>query len=152
MRRVINREIAVARREKTATQKEAEVELKERSTRRSIDAAKTMAKMIDDERAILRQREVAVQEGKAHLEARTQDLKEREVKVEGFLAEQRVGIERNVEWLGEANSTLETLGLSPLQVAEATSSLGAILSALDSATERLKRLESTVVGRLEAEG
>jgi hypothetical protein len=84
--------------------------------------------------------------------SRSQDLKEREVKVEGFLAEQRVGIERNVEWLGEANSTLETLGLSPLQVAEATSSLGAILSALDSATERLKRLESTVVGRLEAEG
>jgi hypothetical protein len=152
MRRVIDREIAVARREKAATQKEAEVELKEQSARHSIDAVKTMAKMIDDKRAILKQREVAVQEGEAHLEARTQDLKEREAKVEGFLAKQRAGIERVVKWVGEANTILETLGLSPIQVAEAPSSLGTVLRALDSTAERLQRLESTIVGRLEAEG
>jgi hypothetical protein len=158
MRRVIDREMAVARREKAATQKEAEVELEERSTHQSIDAAKTMAKMIDDERAILKQREVAVQEGEARLaalqtdmEARTQDLKEREAKVEEFLAEQHAGVERIVKWVGEASTSLEPLRLSPIQVAEAPS-LDTILLALDSAADRLQRLESTLVGRLQAEG
>jgi hypothetical protein len=95
---------------------------------------------------------VAVQEVEAHLEARTRDLKEREAKVEGFLAEQRAGFERIVKWVGDANTTLDTLGISPLQVAEAPSSLGAVLPVLDSAAERLQRLESTIVRRLEAEG
>jgi hypothetical protein len=93
------------------------------------------------------------------MEVRARDLREREVavqekeaKLEGLLAEQSAGIERVVKWVGEANSTLDTLGLSPIQVAEAPSSLGAILPVLDSAAERLQRLESTVVGRLETEG
>jgi hypothetical protein len=64
MHRVIDREVAVVRREKAATQKEAAVELKEHFAHQSINAAKTIAKMIDDERAILKQREVAVQEGR----------------------------------------------------------------------------------------
>jgi hypothetical protein len=102
---------------------------------------------------------VAIQEKEARLaalqmdmEARTQDLKEQEAKVEGLLAEQSAGIERVVKWVGEANSTLDILGLSPIQVAEAPSSLGAVLPLLDSASEHLQRLESTVVGRLETEG
>jgi hypothetical protein len=72
--------------------------------------------------------------------------------VEGLLVEQSAGIERVVKWVGEANSTLDILGLSPIQVAEAPSSLGAVLPVLDSAAERLQRLESTVVGRLDTEG
>jgi hypothetical protein len=72
--------------------------------------------------------------------------------VEGFLAEQRAGIERIVKWVGESSTTLEPLGLNPIQVAEAPSSLGAVLSVLDSAAERLQRLESILVGGLEAEG
>jgi hypothetical protein len=55
MHRVIDREMAVATRDKAAAQKEKEVELKERSARHTIDAAKTMAKMIDDDRAVLQQ-------------------------------------------------------------------------------------------------
>jgi acylphosphatase len=51
MHRVIDREIAVTHWEKTATQKEAKVELKKQFARHTINAAKTMAKMIDDERA-----------------------------------------------------------------------------------------------------
>jgi hypothetical protein len=66
------------------------------------------------------------------LEAGTRDLKEWEANMEGFLTEQSAGIERVVKWVGEANTTLDTLGLSPIQVAEAPSSLGAVLSALDS--------------------
>jgi hypothetical protein len=93
------------------------------------------------------------------MEVRARDLREREVavqekeaKLEGLLAEQSAGIERVVKWVGEANSTLDILGLSPIQVAEAPSSLGAVLPLLDSASEHLQRLESTVVGRLETEG
>jgi hypothetical protein len=159
MRRVIDQEIAVARREKAATRKEEEVELKERTARHTIDGAKATARMIDDERAALQQREVAIQEEKARLtalqtdlEARTRDLKEREVKVVGLLAEQSVGIERVVKWVGEANTTLDTLGLNPIQVAEAPSSLNTVLPALDSAAERPQRLESTVIECLEIEG
>jgi hypothetical protein len=103
--------------------------------------------------------EVAVLEKEARLtglqtdmEARTQDLKEREAKVEGLLAEQSTGIERAVMWVGEANSSLDILGLSPIQVVEAPSSLGIILPVLDSAAECLQRLESTIIGRLETEG
>jgi hypothetical protein len=166
MHRVIDRKMAVATREKAAAQKEKEVELKERTARHTIDAAKTMAKMIDDEQATLNHREqelshreAAVKEEedcfstlRTNLEARTHDLKVREAKVEGFLAEQHTGVERIVKWVGEASTTLEPLGLSPIQVAEAPSLLGAILPALDSAAEHLQCLESTLVARLEAEG
>jgi hypothetical protein len=68
------------------TRKEVEVEFKERSAHLTIDTAKAMAKMIDDERAILNLQEVAVQEEarlatlRSDVEARTWDLKEREVR------------------------------------------------------------------------
>jgi hypothetical protein len=151
--------MAVATWEKAVTRKEMEVELKERSARHTIDTTKAMAKTIDDERAALNLQEVAVQEGEARLtahrldlEARNRDLEEREAKVEGFLAEQRAGVERIVKWVGEASTTLEPLGLSPIKVAEAPSSLGAVLPVLDSADKRLQRLESILVERLAAEG
>jgi hypothetical protein len=118
MRRVIDREMAVATREKAVTRKEMEVELKELSAHHTIDTAKVMAKMIDDERATLNLREVAVQEEEARLaalrsdlEARTRDLEEQESEVEGFLAEQCAGVERIMKWVGEASTTLEPLGL-----------------------------------------
>jgi hypothetical protein len=47
---------------------------------------------------------------------------------------------------------LEPLGLSPIRVAEAPSSIGAILPALDFAAKGLQCLESTLVARLKAEG
>jgi hypothetical protein len=75
IRRVIDREVAVAHREKAATRKEAEVELKEWSARHTIDAAKMMAKMINDERATLKQREKAVQEGEARLATLQTDMR-----------------------------------------------------------------------------
>jgi hypothetical protein len=77
------------------------VELKERTARHTIDAAKTMVKMIDDEQAALNYREQELSRWEAavteedrfsalqtDLEARTRDLEVREAKVEGFLAEQ----------------------------------------------------------------
>jgi hypothetical protein len=140
MRMVIDREMVVATREKAVTRKEMEVELKERSACHTIDTAKAMAKTINDDRAALNLLEVTVQEEEAcfaahrsDLEAQTRDLEEREAKAEGFVAEQRAGVERIMKWVDEASTTLEPLGLSPIQVAEAPSSLGAILPALDSA-------------------
>jgi hypothetical protein len=79
-------------------------------------------------------------------------FQEREAKMEELLAERSAGIDRVVRWVGEANPTLDSLELNPIQVAEAPPSLGAILPALDSAVERLRRMESTVLDRLETEG
>jgi hypothetical protein len=53
MGRVIDREISVISREKAVARKEKEVELKERAARHTINTAKAMAKMIDDEQATL---------------------------------------------------------------------------------------------------
>jgi hypothetical protein len=173
MRRVIDREIAVISREQAAIRKEMEVELKERSARHTIDTAKAMAKAIDDKQATLNHqeqdlshRETAVKEEedrlstlRAYLEERNRSLahrlevlKHQEAEVEGLLAEQRARTQRIAKWVGEASATLEPLGLCPIQVAEAPSSIGAILPALDSTAERLQRLESTLVACLEAEG
>jgi hypothetical protein len=68
------------------------------------------------------------------------------------LAEKRTGVERIPNWVGEASTTLEPLGLNPIQVAEAPSSISSILQALESTAEHLQRLESTLVARLESEG
>jgi hypothetical protein len=59
-------------------------------------------------------------------------------------------VQRITKWVGEASTTLEPLGLSPIQVAEAPSSISSILPALDSAAERLHCLESTLVACLKA--
>jgi hypothetical protein len=68
------------------------------------------------------------------LETRARDLREREVafqekeaKVEGLVAEKSTGIKWVVKWVGEANSSLNTLRLSPIQVVEAPPSFGAVL-------------------------
>jgi hypothetical protein len=172
MRRVIDREIVVVSQEKAVIRKEMEVELKERSARHAINTAKAMAKVIDDEQAALNHQEqdlsrleTAVKEEEDHISTLRIDLEEgsqslahgfkvlkhQEAEVEGLLAEQRAGAQWNTKWVSEASATLEPLGLSPIQVVEAPSSIGVVLLALDSATECLQRLESPLVARLKAE-
>jgi hypothetical protein len=72
--------------------------------------------------------------------------------VEEFLSERSASINRVVRWAGEVNPSLDALGLSPIQFAEALPSLGAVLPVLDSAAERLRHLESAILDRLETEG
>jgi hypothetical protein len=72
-----------------------------------------------------KEQEVALQE-------REMAFHEREAKMEELLAEWSAEIERVVKWVDEANPALDTLGLSPIQVAEAPPSLGTVLPALDS--------------------
>jgi hypothetical protein len=100
-------------------------------------------------RALEGQRLRQEEEGRS-LSLRLEALKHREAEVEGLLAEQRTEVQRIVKWVGEASTTLEPLGLSPIQVAEAPSSISSILPALDSAAERLHCLESTLVACLKA--
>jgi hypothetical protein len=69
------------------------------------------------------------------LSKRLEALKHREAEVEGLLAEQHTVVQRIVNWVGEASTGLEPLGLSPIQVAEAPSSISSVLPALDSGRE-----------------
>jgi hypothetical protein len=57
-----------------------------------------------------------------------------------------------MRWVDEVNPSLDALGLSPIQVAEAPPSLGAILPALDSTAERLRHVEAAIFDLLETEG
>ena len=64
----------------------------------------------------------------------------------------RAGLQRIADWAGEASSALVPLGLSPIQVTEPPSTIADALPVLDSAVERLRRLDSTLGERLETEG
>jgi hypothetical protein len=72
--------------------------------------------------------------------------------VEEFLAERSASIGWIVRWAGEVNPSLDTLGASPIWVAEALSSLGTTLHLLDSTSKQLRDLESTMHDLLETEG
>ena len=63
-----------------------------------------------------------------------------------------MGAQRIIDWAGEASSALVPLGMSPIQVAEPPASIADALPVLDSASERLRRLDQILTGHLEAEG
>jgi hypothetical protein len=86
------------------------------------------------------------------LQEQEASLQTREAKVEEYLAEPSTSIDRIVRWAGEVNPSLDALGLSPIRVAEAPPSLGAVFPVLDSATECLQHLESAIFDLLETEG
>jgi DNA repair ATPase RecN len=163
----------VARRERAAVRKEAELierelgmEERSRVALERTNHAKAALKLIEEQHAALAKWEAAVVKGEANLTVhqeelatRTQglqeqeaSLQEREAKVEEFLAERSASIDRVVRWADEVNPCLDALRLSPIQVAGAPPSLGAILQVLDSAAERLRHLESAILDRLETEG
>jgi hypothetical protein len=67
-------------------------------------------------------------------------------------AKHRAGVQRIAEWAGEASTTLVPLGMSPIPVSEPLVSFFDALPVLDSATDRLRRLDQILGARLEAEG
>jgi hypothetical protein len=67
-------------------------------------------------------------------------------------AEQRAGVQRIAAWVGEASTTLVPLGVSPIPVSELPTSISDALRVLDSAADRLRRLDQILGARLEAEG
>jgi chromosome segregation ATPase len=72
--------------------------------------------------------------------------------LEDLQAEHRAGVQRIVEWVGEASTTLVPLGISPIPVSEPQVSISDALPVLDSAADRLRRLDQIHGARLEAEG
>jgi hypothetical protein len=56
-------------------------------------------------------------------------------------AEQRAGVQRIAAWVGEASTTLVPLGVSPIPVSELPTSISDALRVLDSAADRLRRLD-----------
>ena len=63
-----------------------------------------------------------------------------------------MGAQRIIDWASEASSALVPLGMSPIQVAELPASIADALPVLNSASDRLRRLEPILAGHLEAEG
>jgi hypothetical protein len=72
--------------------------------------------------------------------------------LEDLQAEHHAGVQRITEWSGEASTTLVPLGMSLIPVSEMSSSISDALPVLDSATDRLGRLDQILGARLEAEG
>jgi hypothetical protein len=72
--------------------------------------------------------------------------------LEDLQAEHRAGVQRIAAWAGEASTTLVPLGVSPIPVSELPTSIFDALPVLDSAADRLRRLDEILGARLEEEG
>jgi uncharacterized coiled-coil protein SlyX len=72
--------------------------------------------------------------------------------LEDLQAEHCAGVQRIAEWAGEASTTLVPLGISPILVSEQPASISDAILVLDSAAERLRRLDQILGARLEVEG
>jgi hypothetical protein len=72
--------------------------------------------------------------------------------LEDLQAEHRARVQRIAEWAGEASTTLVPLGMSPIPVSESPVSIFDALPMLDSAADRLRRLDQILGSCLEAEG
>ena len=72
--------------------------------------------------------------------------------LEDLQAEHRAGVQCIVAWAGDASTALVPLGMSPILVLELPTSISDVLPVLDSAADRLQRLDQILEARLEAEG
>jgi chromosome segregation ATPase len=72
--------------------------------------------------------------------------------LEDLQAEHRTRVQRIAAWADEASSTLVPLGVSPIPVSKQSVSISEALSVLDSAVDRLRRLDQILGACLEAKG
>jgi DNA repair exonuclease SbcCD ATPase subunit len=72
--------------------------------------------------------------------------------LEDLQAEHRARVQRIAAWAGEASTSLVPLGMSPIPVSELSASISDVLPMLDSASDRLRRLDQILGARLETEG
>jgi hypothetical protein len=72
--------------------------------------------------------------------------------LEDLRAKHRTGAQRIAAWADEASSALVWLGVSPIPVSKQSVSISDALPVLDSAVDRLRRLDQILGARLEAEG
>jgi hypothetical protein len=72
--------------------------------------------------------------------------------LEDLQAEHRAGVQRIGAWAGEASMALVPLGMSPIPMSKLPTSISDVLPVLDSAADRLRRLDQILGARLETEG
>jgi hypothetical protein len=72
--------------------------------------------------------------------------------LEDLQAEHRAGVQRVAAWAGKASMRLVPLGMGPIPVSQPPTSISDTLPVLDSAADRLRRLDQILGARLEAEG
>jgi hypothetical protein len=72
--------------------------------------------------------------------------------LEDLQAEHLTGVQRIAAWVDEASLTLVPLRVSPIPVSKQSVSISDALPVLDSATDRLRRLDQILGARLEAKG
>jgi hypothetical protein len=72
--------------------------------------------------------------------------------LEDLQAEHRIGVQHIAAWADKASSALVPLGVSPIPGSKQTVSISDALLVLDSAADRLRRLDQILGARLEAEG
>jgi hypothetical protein len=72
--------------------------------------------------------------------------------LEDLRAEHRIGVQCITAWADEASSALVPLGVSPIPMSKQSVSISDTLLVLDSAADRLRRLDQILGACLEAEG
>ncbi|KAJ1283359.1 hypothetical protein BS78_03G122400 [Paspalum vaginatum] len=148
--RLVEREAAVAAREDSAAQREASAKALRDSAARQAATLKVREDWVKSREAGLAEQEKQLLAERAALEQLKQGAAQ-QAAVEDR-EQMRAGLQRIADWAGEASSALVPLGLSPIRVTEPPSTIADALPVLDSAVERLRRLDSTLGERLDAEG
>jgi hypothetical protein len=72
--------------------------------------------------------------------------------LEDLQAEHRARVQRIAEWAGEASTMLVPLGMSPILVSELPASISDALPVLDSAADRIRRLDQILGACLGVDG
>ncbi|KAJ1293277.1 hypothetical protein BS78_01G055300 [Paspalum vaginatum] len=148
--RLVEREAAVAAREDSVAQREASAKALRDSAARQAATLKVREDWVKSREAELAEQERQLLAERAALEKLKQGATQQAAAED---REQiRAGLQRIADWAGEASSALVPLGLSPIRVTEPPSTIADAFPVLDSAVERLRRLDSTLGERLEAEG
>jgi hypothetical protein len=88
----------------------------------------------------------------AHAALAPQAVEAMKKTLEDLQAEHRAEVQRIAAWAGEASMTLVSLGVSPIPVSELLTSISDALPVLDSAADRLRRLDQILGAHLEADG
>ncbi|KAJ1296110.1 hypothetical protein BS78_01G273800 [Paspalum vaginatum] len=148
--RLVEREAAVAAREDSVTQREASAKALRDSAARQAATLKVREDWVKSREAELADQERQLLAERAALEKLKQGAAQ-QAAVEDQ-EQMRAGLQHIADWAGEASSALVPLGLSPIRVTEPPSTIADAFPVLDSAVERLQRLDSTLGERLEAEG
>ncbi|KAJ1264671.1 hypothetical protein BS78_08G017900 [Paspalum vaginatum] len=148
--RLAEREAAVAAREGTVAQREVAAKALKESSARQAATLKIREDWVKSREAELADQEKQLLVERAALEQLRKDAAQQAVAEDR--EQMRVGLQRIADWAGEASSALVPLGLSPIQVTEPPSTFADALPVLDSAVEQLRRLDSMLGERLEAEG